>query len=508
MKKDSYKGQMYQRAEITVFLSLILLLILSFLLSLVQSAWIQMAKGEVRSVSEMSMESVFGEYQTELLNYYDLFLIDGGYRTGSYAEDTVLRHYRHYAEACTEQGGSDVFGHTVNWKLHMQDAKISAIQMATDQGGEAILYEISDYMQMHTGVELLQGLTGQGESLQKQAENLKQKQEQYTRENRKNIEDMVAAQEAGGEQTEEEEDSNASSASSQVENPLDHIHAVQKVSILDLVMPEGRTVSDKKADTKNLASHRNLRTGYGHAAWAKERSQTLDQILFYTYLHEKLLSFTDKGSANRSVTGTEHTLTHGLDYELEYLIYGAGSDRENLEKTVGKLLLLREGINFAYLLTDSAKVGEAEALAAVLAGSAGMPPLVEPIKWALLLAWAYGESVLDVKALLGGGKLSPVKTAANWKLALSNLGDIGSTAVTHGDDSGQTYEEWLMLLLATGQRSRHVLRFCDLLELNLNREPDVKGFRMDDCIYGMTIENVWETDRGITYTFPISYGYH
>lgn len=44
-----------------------------------------------------------------------------------------------------------------------------------------------------------------------------------------------------------------------------------------------------------------------------------------------------------------------LSYEAEYIINGSGSDEANLEAVAKRLLLMREGANFVYLMTDAAK---------------------------------------------------------------------------------------------------------------------------------------------------------
>lgn len=44
-----------------------------------------------------------------------------------------------------------------------------------------------------------------------------------------------------------------------------------------------------------------------------------------------------------------------LDYMLEYILYGKTSDKENLQQGMTELSLIREGVNMAYLLTDSEK---------------------------------------------------------------------------------------------------------------------------------------------------------
>lgn len=56
-----------------------------------------------------------------------------------------------------------------------------------------------------------------------------------------------------------------------------------------------------------------------------------------------------------------------LDYELEYICRGKCSDAQNLEETVRRILLLREGVNYGYLLTDEEAKAKAELLAVALA---------------------------------------------------------------------------------------------------------------------------------------------
>ena len=52
-----------------------------------------------------------------------------------------------------------------------------------------------------------------------------------------------------------------------------------------------------------------------------------------------------------------------LDYQLEYFLEGKGSDRENLEAVVKKLLMLRFVPNYIYLQGNAAKKAEAKAMA-------------------------------------------------------------------------------------------------------------------------------------------------
>ena len=79
-----------------------------------------------------------------------------------------------------------------------------------------------------------------------------------------------------------------------------------------------------------------------------------------------------------------------LAYEVEYLLEGKTSDQENLEAVLNKMLLIRMGLNFVYLQTDTAKQAEAGAMALALATAVALPMLEPVVKQVLLAAWAFG----------------------------------------------------------------------------------------------------------------------
>ena len=76
---------------------------------------------------------------------------------------------------------------------------------------------------------------------------------------------------------------------------------------------------------------------------------------------------------------------------LEYILYGKTSDEENLQQGMTELSLMREGVNMAYLLTDSEKKAEAYAVATSLVGFTGNMAAVKAAQYVILGVWAYGE---------------------------------------------------------------------------------------------------------------------
>lgn len=64
---------------------------------------------------------------------------------------------------------------------------------------------------------------------------------------------------------------------------------------------------------------------------------------------------------------------HDLSYEMEYIISGKSSDRENLTEVVKKIVGIRNVMNLGYLLTDSVKMSQLTFIASSAATAIGLP---------------------------------------------------------------------------------------------------------------------------------------
>ena len=123
-----------------------------------------------------------------------------------------------------------------------------------------------------------------------------------------------------------------------------------------------------------------------------------------------------------------------------------------------------------------------------------MPGLVKAIQTALLAAWAYGESLLDVRILLAGGKVPMVKTGESWRLSLERLGELTQVLgeCDEGGGEGCSYEDYLWMLLASGKKSAYPMRALDLLECRMRNREGTEGFRADACIVRMEARAQWD----------------
>ena len=263
---------------------------------------------------------------------------------------------------------------------------------------------------------------------------------------------------------------------------LDIIEKVKKMGILGLVVKDPASVSQKTIEKSELPTGRSLEKGNMEVT-CKESGLTADAI-FQDYLAEHF----------PCMTSEEEKKTEGaLEYQLEYILGGKASDMENLKYVVNRLLLMREGTNFVFALADPTMRRQAEALAVSLAGVTGAAILAPVVTTALLLAWAYGESLLDVRTLLSGGKVELVKNAENWKLSLSRLGKILEVLkeCDEGGGQGLGYEEYLRLLLAAKSGMSYVMRTLDMIEADLRLQKGTENFRADHCLVRVQAKTEW-----------------
>ena len=158
-----------------------------------------------------------------------------------------------------------------------------------------------------------------------------------------------------------------------------------------------------------------------------------------------------------------------------------------MKNVAKRLLALREGANFLYLASDPARKAEADALAALITGAVPVPGLQVATSYALLLVWAYGESLLDLRSLFAGGKVPVWKNGASWRLDLQKIPSILEQLESPSgmDGSGLDYEGYLQILFTMGKQSAYSMRALDLLEGVIRKNTDNIKFRVDQAIVKM-----------------------
>lgn len=178
-----------------------------------------------------------------------------------------------------------------------------------------------------------------------------------------------------------------------------------------------------------------------------------------------------------------------LQYEMEYLVAGKDSDVANLAGVAERMLAIREVANYIYLKGDAEKTALANTIALVTAGWTANPAVVKVVEEGILVAWAFSESIKDVKTLLKGGKVPFLKGNAEWTLDVGALSEsFAKEEESKTSESGLSYGDYLRILLYLTGQEKLTYRAMNLMEQNIRRLPDRENFRMDCMIGSMEIQ--------------------
>lgn len=260
---------------------------------------------------------------------------------------------------------------------------------------------------------------------------------------------------------------------------VDFVKKLKKDGVMGYVV--NGDISDKTIDKSKLSSDTYKDTEYKWKNYGRDK-ELLRKILVGQYIFDKF---------NDYISGEKNDQ---LNYGIEYILFGNGCDRDNLKECINKIILLREGFNFLFLLKDSTKRNEAYELALTIVGYTGMPAIVRLTQFLIMAAWSYAESVVDAKNLLEGEKVSLIKKADEWNLSLSNIKSLKSDNNKNKVESGLTYEDYLRYLLISQDKYTQVIRMLDLMELNIQDKYNV-NFQMKQCIVQATVYTEYKVKR-------------
>ncbi len=471
-----------RKAEVTAFLSLIFILFVTFIGGVIESASLQTAKNYRRADMNRAMESVFAEYQTNLLEEYDIFGLEGTYGKGDDSERSLIKRLEYY-------GASNM------------DQTIERIEYLTDNGAAPFYQQVAVYMKHKYGADFLKDMVGLTDSWVKQEEDAVKLQE----DGKKEQEDLTADLEKAEAEAKEKEEPRMNlqgvtqddfKGDSEGESILSQINILQGLPILPLVRPGSMQISEKSVNLEDRVSHRDLNQGYGDFSDQEEDGGAISALLFGQYVLDHFHCAVDEGEGAP------------LDYELEYLIAGQDSDRANLTRVANRLVLFRMVPNLAYLEKNAVKKNEARAMAAVIC--VACPPAIPVATHVLLGTWAYGEALMDMRSLLKGNKVPFFKNDDTWQLSLNGVlklatgGEMGDGADA---DRGLSYQEYLRVLLFLTKKEDLAIRTLDLIEGNICASQESDFFRVDHCVTKLEVKSKCSFRRGINYTFSTYFGY-
>lgn len=491
-----------KKGYLTVYLSLSLGIILSLILALAEGARINAIRMQIECVTDIACNSVLAEYHRQLLEQYDLFYVDTSYGTASASYANTESHLRNYMnhnysmqDIDTLRNYRDIF------KLSAEDVSLLSTAIATDEHGiglkrQAILYE-KDKVGLAFAEDIMNNLQTVTEYEQESNElqQTRQDVEEQLNEMIKQKEESLPPEKK---KVETENGVTEIEVKPQIirDNPADMVNAARGFSVLDLVIKDRNTMSYQKITPSNYVTGRQLHTGDGRQGGIEYPDSLLDNIIFHEYIMEKCGKYTD--TLDKSL----------LKYQTEYIICGKAGDKENLEGIVYRLLLLREAANVLYLLSDSNKMAEIQALSTTLTLICMVPEAEPLVRYSIMFAWAFVESISDVRILLDKGRVPLVKSGNTWRTQLLQMTNFQNRSEDgNSGSSGMSYEDYLRVFLCLTDENTVTMRLMDVMEMDIRQTAGNENFRMDACMDSFEMFAHIRSGYGYEFTIQRKYGY-
>lgn len=477
-----------RKGYITVFLTLSLTLILSLVFTVIEGARISAIRMKFECVADIGMNSVLAEYHRELLEQYDLLFVDMSYGGNAANIGNTEAHLRDYMQRNLhpETGRGGYGGARDFLAMDVNGVQIGQYSIASDVKGEVLKRQVTDYMSDYPVGAILEKINLGVSEL-----------ERYGLET-KNTEGERLSYEARiqeiGLPTQEVEEGVYEEVP--LDNPADVANATRSSGVLNLVVDDSSQISSTKVSLNDYISHRSLQQGSGVCAEAASIAGDANELVFQAYLFEKFGYYGHE---------MEKSL---LKYQMEYILAGKDTDWQNLEFVAKRLLKWREAANVLYILTDSAKIAEAEAMALALTAVCLCPELAEPVKYTILFAWAYVESLQDVKTLLAGGRVPVFKTAADWKTGINSIKNVRGSLAEDKGGRGLNYQEYLQIMIFLQNKDTRTFRAMDIMEMDIRRTPGNARFRLDACFDTYQADLSVSSRFGYAYEMCRSYGFY
>lgn len=447
---------MNNKGQITVFMCLLILSLLTAGLTALEIIHISNEKARSAEAVHGTLESIKADYNQKLFEDYHLLLLDKNYY--GYGEGGLEEQMKNYLEYTLNQAGASD-------EYEINQVIVSDYIGVLDNNCEALKAQIIEYMKIYSeaaAVENLIDMIVSGGNVSEKAEE--------------------AVQSGQNEESTEESDWDG-------DDPRDVMETATSVGLLSLVVPDGAAPSNTVIDISNMPSNNISDVDDSEGEFSFNDIETLSKELGTSnsdclmglqedmygiaYVMEYFDYFTcDKDYGNQ------------LECEVEYIIAGKDNDYDNLKSIVNRIMLHRIAFNFVSLISDSTRLAEVESIALALSLIPGISYGV--VKYLLLGCWSYAETIVEIKSLLAGNSIPYIKTPETWMTDINNLGNIINIECSDYDGIDSiNYKGFLMIFLAEKLNVMYY-RIADLIQLNMSEEDE--KFLMENYICAFKAE--------------------
>lgn len=532
-------------AYLTIYLTLCLTVILSLYLMLIEGVRRNGAGMEAACVADVGLQSIMAEYHRELFWQYNLFAIDSSYGTDFCGKANTETHLRRYLDRnlSMEDVLQPAFPYRDFLALGVDGVEMTGASILTDQRGavfrclavEAIqddiglslLGQIQEWMEVIEINGLDTGSTwqeaeplhrqitefaGEGAATSNPLNRLEEKRRlgilaltvgpeenlsQYT----VHMEDLVMNRMKRGEV-------NQGNMESQGFQETDIWNHLAERFLFQEYLLHYMGYFEKECGEDMGQGGSEIRTGRGavQEVWADRGAGTVQEVQAGQKAGTVQEIWADRGAgtvqemkAGQGVREGPGTQTeHALQYQIEYLIAGRENDTDNLRSVANRLCALREAANLMYLYSDLEKKAEVQALSVATCTLLLVPELAPTLELAIMMGWAYAESIYDVKSLLAGGRIPLIKDQSSWHYSLESAlsGQLGDA---EKGGRGLSYQDYLRVFMTLTGIDTLTGRAMNMVEADIRMTEGNRSFRLDGCYSRVRFEINMSSRYGYQY---------
>lgn len=472
-------------AYLTVYLSLVFGIVLSLLFVLIESAAAGAARAQSELVADLGLDSVFAEYNREVLKQYELFFIDSSYGGENGGIGMVETHLSKYMEYNLNPD-KDLFllGENTLLKLKNPYLEIEGVSYAGDDDCMVWKAQAVQYMKAVCGGDLVTTVKEHIDTVQRNG--LTQRDAVREVAEQKRVFEEALTKKGIVEFHEENDDG---FSYQKVSETFDRLIGG---GLLMMVLPQGRSVSGAAVDGGPYFSQRRkngqINQGTGLHNGLEKPDGFLDELIYDEYLMKMCGCFDQPKDGGL------------LQYQIEYILYGNGSDEANLRRNAEVLFALRGVANLTSICADAEKKSEAELVSSVICWLLAIPELTDALTAILLGIWALVEAAADVHCLLEGKRIPLMKKNSEWRTSLTGIfsGDLLGNG---RETTGLSYQDYLRIFLGIMNRSEKAARSLDIVEMDIRLTPGNGHFRIDRCLDYLEVNFGFEDSGGHDFVF-------
>lgn len=515
-----------RKASITVFMTLIFLIILSLMFAAIETLRFQSSAGYMRTAAENSAVTVYGNYVSELYTDYHLFAyggFDGTDDTDLSIElkDCLLKNLKFSPDNSTKKYSSF-------YQFKNADAQVTECAPVSDPD--------NFYRQMRryaSGAGLKNTLEILKNAGSRDSDDEKLRTAEITHAGREALQEERTRQENEKKESSEsgtgDKKAENNRSSDEKGNPIKTFNKIMKNGILSLVcnpesLSDEKIVEDEdsdrvagnkeddilsdyrntgKSENDDIESGREIDHGFNGMDGILESSKklnmlsdvTLDRAAYIIWNHDMMANYLNKDSEKKKA-------------QTEYVISGKNTEKDCVLSVMYRILLMRMGVNLTCVASDPEITARASATAGTVATAAGLPFLEEAVKALILAIYATEESVVDTRAVFEGRSIPIVKKKSDLKLSYTDIFTFSGNKAKEkaslykkADESciaagSLTYRDFLDMMLISADKEKVSFRSCMIVQQDL-REKYNSSFNIDETTASFTAE--------ITYTVPFIY---